>query len=92
MKFDRLIDLNEREKKVLEACVRAALENGLDFGCIEDVMDEAEALSMTANQLSGYLSRLSTKGYIEIYPREKINGEHWVTQFTLSDEIRDKVE
>ena len=58
-------DLNEKEKEVLTAVGKAILwETGGEFGHADETKKRLPSLSM--NQVKGYLSQLSQKGYLSI--------------------------
>jgi len=62
MKINTTTNLNQNEILVLKAIATASDANGGDFTYFEDVMDEIESFS--DNQVKGYISQLSQKGYI----------------------------
>lgn len=72
-----LSQINEMETKVLNELVASSAGNGHDFGMVEDV--GIRKLGITGRQLGGYVTKLSQKGYIKVYPRERVNNEYWVT-------------
>ena len=58
--------LNENERKVLKAMVdNANYWNGGDFGFTE----ELSVPGLSRHQVSGYMSDLQTKGYIQVHDR-----------------------
>jgi len=73
-------DLNDKEKLVLAELEESAKEQGYDFGITEDV--DGKKLGMTGKQISGYISQLVQKGYIQSYPEDKQKG---FTQFEFND-------
>jgi hypothetical protein len=73
--------LTPLEQKVLEALKDNAAGNGGDFGIVEDI--DTKVLGINRQQLGGILTTLQAKGVIAVHPAVKVNGEYWVTQFTL---------
>lgn len=59
--------LNNNERKVFKACVENAhTVTGGDFGYPDEVVEMADVLGLSANQIKGYLSILQKKGLIQI--------------------------
>ena len=56
-------DLNQTEQAVLKSLVESSAGNGHDFGWTDEV--NAAAIGITKAQVSGYVSQLVQKGYIE---------------------------
>lgn len=56
-------NLNENETKVFDACLEVAIDsdNGNEFA-FDDLMNRLDG--MTEQQVKGYLSQLTQKGYI----------------------------
>lgn len=61
-------DLNSKEKSVLQAISCSSKSNGGDFTDFADTMKMIQAVDhyLTAQQLKGYISQLSQKGYISV--------------------------
>lgn len=57
-------DLNSTEVEVLKAISTASKSQGGDFTDFNDVMKEIN--SMNAQQVKGYISQLSQKGYVSV--------------------------
>ncbi len=84
----KTIKINQNEWRVLVACVDNALDTaGGDFGFSDEISRYVTDLSK--QQVAGYLSQLDSKGLIECHEREKINDEHWVSQMSLRDDLRE---
>ena len=60
--------LNSMEEKVLIELYQSSDGNGHDFGFTDDV--DTVKLGITRRQLSGYISQLSQKDYINVFDNE----------------------
>ena len=79
-----LSELNEREKVVWGALLKSSEGNGHDFGILEDLTNGGLP-GYSTHELAGYIGSIAKKGYINIYPPHKVNGDYWVTQFVICD-------
>jgi len=71
------------ETTVLAAMVQNALDAaGGDFGFMDEI--DYKALGLTAQQFGGVVTSLQTKGLVNVDQPYKVNGEYWVTQFTVT--------
>ena len=61
-------DLNDIEKLILKELFESSDGNGHDFGFTDDV--DCGKIGITRKQLSGYISQLEQKDYIECYGAE----------------------
>ena len=57
-----MTDLNENELKALKSLIASSSGNGHDFGWT----DEYDDVGFTKHQMAGYISQLSTKGYLSL--------------------------
>jgi len=82
--MSKLEDLTPLEVTVLKALFASSNGNGNghDFGFTDD---DGVRASCKPSQLGAIIASLSTKNILTVYPPEKINGEHWVTQFSFND-------
>jgi hypothetical protein len=64
------VDLNSNEIKVLKSLVPSSSGNGHDFG----FTDEWEPCGFTPKQMSGYISSLTKKGYLDAWDLSEDDG------------------
>ena len=84
----KLDNLNANELLVLQEVANAAMNNGGDFAC----SDEVHVDGMNRKQVGAYLASLANKGLIDVHEPHKVNGEYWVTQITFVDADVDAIE
>lgn len=76
-------NLNEAEKKVLDALYSDTMNAGGDFG----FLDEVDRCGLTKHQFAGYIGSLRKKGAFEYIDNDQVvNGKKLEGQFGLNQE------
>jgi hypothetical protein len=75
--------LTAKELAVFAAMIDCAMDcAGGDFGIMDEV--DYERLGLTGQQFGALVTSIQQKGCVQVYEPHKVNGEHWVTQFTVN--------
>ena len=80
-----MVDLTKMETEAYASAVESSAGNGHDFGFTEDMVTDLWKRGMGPQVVGGLIISLTQKGLMEVEEPVQVNGEEWVTQFTLPE-------
>ncbi len=78
-----MVALTKMESEAYAAAIESSEGNGHDFGFTEDMVADLWKRGMGPQVVGGLITSLTQKGLMEVAEPVQVNGEEWVTQFTL---------